>query len=216
MLCPVTSLFVHIAEADFDMTPETTHNDELLRQLFKYANRCMVLLFRLGLGGWGNGPAISQVMVLVHKGRKSGQLRRTPVNFAIVNGELYCTAAFGSRADWYRNVQANSQVEVWLPDSWYAGVVDEVLLDDAPRLELMRQVLIASGFAAPLFAGIDPKTVSQEKLAEITAGYRLLRVHRTAARTGSGGPNDLAWVWPAATFVLGGILLFGRRCKPND
>ena len=33
----------------------------------------------------------------------------------------------------------------------------------------MRQVLIASGFAAPLLAGINPKTLSDEKLAEISA-----------------------------------------------
>lgn len=189
------------------MTIEMTANDERLRQLFKYANRFMVLLFRLGLGSWGNSPATSQVMVLVHTGRKSGQPRRTPVNYAIVDGDVYCTAAYGQRADWYRNVKANPQVEVWLANGWYAGVAEEVPPEDPQRQLLMRQVLIASGFAAPLFAGIDPKTLDEEKLAEITAPYRLMRIRRTMARTGPGGPNDQGWVWPAATFVLGGLLL---------
>ncbi len=193
----------------------TTQGDELLRQGFKVANRFMVLLFRLGLGSWGNGPQTSQVMVLVHKGRKSGQLRRTPVNFAEVEGDLYCTAAYGERADWYRNLKADPQVEVWLPNGWYAGQAEEVPLDDPQHAALMRQVLIASGFAASLFAGIDPQTISEAELAEITASYRLLRIRRTAARTGPGGPNDLAWVWPAATFVLGGLLLLNGRQKPR-
>jgi deazaflavin-dependent oxidoreductase (nitroreductase family) len=192
-----------------------TQSDEFLRQVFKVANRFMVLLFRLGLGGWGNGPQTSQVMVLVHKGRKSGQLRRTPVNFAEVEGDLYCTAAYGERADWYRNLKADPQVEVWLPNGWYAGQAEEVPLDDPQHAALMRQVLIASGFAASLFAGIDPQTISEAELAEITASYRLLRIRRTAARTGPGGPNDLAWVWPAATFVLGGLLLLNGRQKPR-
>ena len=77
----------------------------------------------------------------------------------------------------------------------------------------MRQVLIASGFAAPLFAGMNPKTIGEKELAEITAPYRLIRIQRTEARTGPGGPDDLAWLWPATTFVLLGLLLLGRGRK---
>jgi deazaflavin-dependent oxidoreductase (nitroreductase family) len=194
------------------MTSEMTPNDELLRQMFKYGNRFMVLLFRLGLGNLGNRPETSQVMVLVHRGRKSGLLRKTPVNYAMVDDQIYCTAAFGSRADWYRNVMADPHVQVWLPDGWYAGEAEEVPADDPQRHALMRQVLIASGFAAPLFAGVNPKTISDEKLAEISAPYRLIRIYPTEACTGPGGPSDLAWVWPATTFALLGLLLLvGRR-----
>lgn len=192
------------------MAAEISSSDERLRQMFKYGNRFMVLLFRLGLGNWGNRPETSQVMVLVHRGRKSGLLRRTPVNYAVVDDQIYCTAAFGSRADWYRNVLANPSVQVWLPDGWYAGEAEEVPPDDPQRLALMRQVLIASGFAAPLFAGVNPKTISDEKLAEISASYRLIRIYPSEACTGPGGPGDLAWVWPVTTFVLG-LLLLGRR-----
>lgn len=194
------------------MDAELSPSDERLRQLFKLGNRFMVLLFRLGLGGWGNGPQTSQVMVLVHRGRKSGLLRRTPVNYALVDDVIYCTAAFGSRADWYRNVLADPRVQVWLPDGWYAGEAEEVPPEDPQRLALMRQVLIASGFAAPLFAGLNPKTASDDELAELSAPYRLIRIYPSEACTGPGGPGDLASVWPATTFVLLGLLLLrGRR-----
>jgi deazaflavin-dependent oxidoreductase (nitroreductase family) len=193
------------------MSVEMSPADERLRQMFRIGNRFMVLLFRLGLGSWGNRPETSQVMVLVHKGRKSGLLRRTPVNYAIVDDQIYCTAAFGNRADWYRNVVADPRVQVWLPDGWYAGEAEEVPPDDPQRLALMRQVLIASGFAAPLFAGVNPETISDEKLAEISASYRLIRIYPSEACTGPGGPGDLAWVWPLTSAVLLGLLLLKRR-----
>ena len=79
--------------------------------------------------------------------------------------------------------------------------------DDPQRNSLMRQVLIASGFAAPLFAGVNPKTIGDARLAELSADYRLIRIRRTEPRTGPGGPNDLAWVWPVSSMVLLGLLL---------
>ncbi len=102
----------------FLMDVKLSPSEEKLRRLFKIGNRFMVPLFRLGLGGWGNGPRTSQMMVLVHRGRKSGLLRRTPVNYTVVDDAIYCTAAFGSRADWYRSVMADPRVQVWLPDGW--------------------------------------------------------------------------------------------------
>ena len=193
------------------MTSELTQGELALRQLFKYGNRLMVLLFRLGLGNWGNGPETSQVMVLTHRGRKTGLRRRTPVNYAVVDGDIYCTAAFGTIADWYQNIMADPNVELWLPNAWYAGVAQEVPPDDPRRDELMRQVLIASGFAAPLFAGFNPKTATDEELASISANYRLIRIRRTEALTGPGGPGDLAWVWPVASMLLLVLLLLQPR-----
>lgn len=192
-------------------SPALSRSDEVLRQVFKAGNRFMVLFFRLGLGNMGNRPETSQVMVLSHRGRKSGLLRRTPVNFAVVDGDIYCTAAFGSRADWYRNIQADPNVELWLPNARYAGVAEEVPGDDPRRNDLMRAVLIASGFAAPLFAGVNPKSISEQRLAELSADYRLIRIRRTAQLAGPGGPGDLVWVWPLTAAVLLVLLMLKRR-----
>ncbi len=188
-----------------------------LRQAFKYFNRFMLLMWRLGLGSLVNfWPTVGgRIMVLTHTGRKTGLLRRTPVNYALVDGEIYCVAGFGQIADWYRNIMVNPSVEVWLPNGWWAGTAEEVL-DPSLRLPLIRQVLIASGFAA-YAAGIDPRRHSDDALQAVTADYRLLRIRRNTARTGRGGPADLAWLWPLATLTL---LLFvllpkQRRGKKN-
>ena len=187
--------------------------EETLRQSFKRFNPIMLLLWRLGLGQWINlWPSVGgRIMVLTHTGRKSGLRRHTPVNYAIVGGEIYCTAGFGQISDWYRNIRSNPQVEVWLPDGWWAGTVEEVD-DPAQRILLLRQVIIASGFAGRL-AGLDPVKMSDTEFDASTKSYRLIRIRRTAERTGHSGPGDLAWIWPLATFILLPLVIFGRKRK---
>ncbi len=182
-------------------------SEEALRQGFKYFNRFMLLMWRLGLGPWVNvwPEGLGRIMVLTTTGRKSGLPRRTPVNYATVDGEVYCTAAFGETCDWYRNVRANPDVEIWLPDGWWAGEAEEVK-DSPRRIPLLREVLIASAFAARA-AGIDPHTMPDADLDDLTREYKLFRIRRRAARTGPDGPGDLAWIWPLATAVLGLWLL---------
>jgi deazaflavin-dependent oxidoreductase (nitroreductase family) len=162
------------------------------------------------------GPAMAgRYMVITHTGRKSGMKRRTPVNYAVVDNEVYCTAGFGSVSDWYRNILANPQVEVWLPDGWYAGIAEEVMHPEA-RLPLLRDVLIAGGFAA-YAAGVDPKQMTDEELDVATKEYKLIHIRRVAARTGTDGPGDLVWVWPVVVTILLPLLLLkgvgGRRSK---
>jgi len=183
-----------------------------LRRGFKGLNKYMVLHWRLGLGPIANRADLTGcIMVLVHTGRKSGLIRRTPVNYALSDGDVYCVAGFGQHADWYRNLLANPAVEVWLPSGWYGGVAADVTdLPPAARAPLLRQVLINSGFAARL-AGIDAARMNDTDLLAATSAYRLVRIRCTEARTGAGGPGDLAWVWPLATTALAVMLLLQRK-----
>ncbi|MBN2113988.1 MAG: nitroreductase family deazaflavin-dependent oxidoreductase [Acidimicrobiia bacterium] len=179
-----------------------------MRHAFKHLNRFMVLMFRLGLGPWLQfWPRVTgQILVLVHRGRKSGLLRRTPLNFARADGDIYILAGFGRASDWYRNLRADRQGEVWLPDGWWSVEAEEVS-DHPERLRLLRAVLVGSGFAAYAF-GVSPG-LPDERLAQITSGYRLVRLRLVGPRTGPGGPGDLAWVWPAALTLR--LLLRRRR-----
>lgn len=191
------------------MSGETSKAEQRLLSFFKYLNRFMLGLWRLGLGGWVNSwPSVGgRIMVLTHVGRKTGKRRRTPLNYAVVDGDVYCLAGFGSGTHWYRNILANSEVEIWLPDGWWAGNAIDVSGSER-RMELLRKVLIASGFAAWM-AGIRPRTDPDPKFAAVTEEYRLLRIRRGHALTGRGGPGDLAWIWPLATILLLLILLLG-------
>jgi deazaflavin-dependent oxidoreductase (nitroreductase family) len=196
---------------------ELSRADARLRQGFKYGNKFMLLLWRLGLQRWGmSNSYLGYIMVLTHTGRKSGRRRQTPVNFAEIEGDLYCVAGFGALADWYRNLLANPRVEVWLPDgSWWVGEAADVTgLPHDDKLPLLRQVLINSGFAA-YAAGLAPRTMSATELETATRAYRLVRIRRTEARTGKGGPSDLAWVWPWVAAGMG-ILAIVRRVAPGS
>lgn len=184
------------------MTTIDPHLESWLKRGFKYLNIFMLLNWRLGLGQVLNiWPAVfGRIMVLIHTGRTSGLRRRTPLNYAIVDDELYCTAGFGAATHWYRNITAHPDVEVWLPEGWWAGRATDIS-HSPQRMRLLREVLIGSGFVAPLL-GIYPRTMSDEELHRVTDSYRLVHIARNEARTGPDGPGDLAWLWPASTLLL--------------
>jgi len=190
------------------MTRLSPQTEEKLRQTFRQLNRFMLLMWRLGLGKWINiWPEVGgRIMVIQHIGRKTGKVRQTPVNYAEEAGEIYCTAGFGSVSHWYRNLLANPEVVIWLPNGRFHAHAQDIT-DDPNALTLLRQVLISSGFAAPA-AGVYPKAMSDEELAAATASYRLLRFTKTRP---AAGKADLLWVWPALISMLLGVVWFKRR-----
>jgi deazaflavin-dependent oxidoreductase (nitroreductase family) len=157
-----------------DNTKATSQQDESLRKFFHRMNRFMIWMWKMGWGKMINfWPAgIGRIMVIKHRGRKSGKEYLTPVNYADVDGEIYCTAGFGSTSDWYRNMLVNPQVELWLPGANRSACAEDI--SDAPdRLFLLRQVIIASGFAGPLF-GVNPKKLNDKQFDQATKEYRLI------------------------------------------
>ena len=191
--------------------------DDRLRGRFRCVNRAMVVLWRLGLGPvvnlWPRGSG--RILVLGHTGRRSGLRRWTPLNYAEVDGEIYCTAGFGAGSDWFRNVTAHPRVELWLPGRRTLARVHDVS-DDPRRIELLRQVLLASGFAAPA-AGVDPRRLDDDALAAATAPYRLLRLQPIVGQVvlpDHPRPGDLsrwAWTLAAGTAAVTVLTAAGRR-----
>ena len=163
---------------NMDITNLTPQQMNTLRSVLHAMNHFMVFLWKMGLGKMINIlPAVGgRIMVIKHRGRKSGKEYLTPVNYALVNGEIYCTAGFGSVSDWYRNMLAYPRVELWLPKgkNYYCA---EDVSESPNRLFLLRQVIIASGFAAPLF-GIHPKKLNDEQLDTISKDYRLVHFRK--------------------------------------
>src|SRR5512145_945421 len=163
------------------VSPQTEAN---LRQFFKYFNKFVLVLWRLGIGPlMGQSPETAgRFMVITHTGRKTGQQRRTPVNYAEIEGEIYCTAGFGSVSDWYKNILANPNVEIWIDRDRWAAVAEEVS-DHPDRLRLLREVLKGSGFVAPMM-GADPYQLSDADLAQATPNYKLIHLRRVEPLTG--------------------------------
>lgn len=175
------------------------------RDVFKHFNQGTMLCWRLGLGRLMNALPESggRMMVLGTRGRKSGLVRRTPLNYAPVPDGVCCVAGFGEKTDWYRNCTVDPAVEVWLPSGPCEGIATTVT-EPEERLQMLRRVLLASGFASKVFGGIDPRLISDEDLDRETAAYCV--VHVRLGRPLATRVADLAWVWPAAA---GGLLLLG-------
>jgi len=184
------------------MKTYSAKNVERLRQLFKTVNLFMLLMWRLGFRKWMNmfPPVIGRIFVIIHIGRKTGLQRRTPANYTIVEDKVYCMAGFGRTSDWYLNMIKNPQVEIWLPNSWWNGVVEEVV-DKKSALPILRQLIKDSGFAGLMF-GLNAYKMSDEQLYNATKSYRLMRIHRTKRLRGRGGPGDLVWVWLIPIILL--------------
>ena len=158
-----------------NVTKLTPRQMSTLRKVFHSMNRFMVWMWKMG---WGKAikvwPAgFGRIMIIKHRGRKSGKEYLTPVNYALVNGQIYCTAGFGSISDWYRNMLVHPQVQLWLPEGKNLYCAEDIS-DSPDRLFLLRQVIIASGFAGPLF-GINPKTLDDQQLDAISKDYRLIQ-----------------------------------------
>jgi len=187
-----------------------------LRRVFHEMNRWMVLLWRLGLGRftdvWPDG--FGRLMVIEHVGRRSGTTYRTPVNFTIVDGDIYCAAAFGRNTDWYCNALAQRSISIWLPDGPWEATVDD-LSNDPARLDRLRRILIDSGFAAPLF-GLHPRRMSNDELAEATSDYRLLRIQKLRRIAEDGGYQDLVWVWPVGLVLVVAWRMIRRTLEPVE
>ena len=157
-----------------DITNLTPQQMNTLRKVFHSMNHFMVFMFKIGLAKainvWPAG--FGRIMVIKHRGRKSGKEYLTPVNYALVDGEIYCTAGFGSISDWYRNMLARPRVELWLPEGKKMYCAEDVS-DSLNRIFLLRHVIIASGFAARLF-GINHKKMNDQQLDAISKEYRLI------------------------------------------
>lgn len=188
-------------------------NEDLMRNLFKYFNKFMVLLWKLGLGNFLNiwPKVFGRFLVITHYGRKTGNKYLTPVNYSIVNGEIYCTSGFGAHSDWYKNLMHNPEIEVWLTEGWCRAQAEDVS-NHPDRNHIMREVLIGSGFAAPMF-GIHPLTIDDVSLAEVTKDYRLIRINCIAEKTGNDGPGEYSWFWQITTVFLFFLLINKKRRK---
>jgi hypothetical protein len=160
-----------------DVSKFTPQQMSTLRKVFHAGNHFMIWMWKMG---WGKAVNIwpagfGRILVIKHRGRKSGREYLTPVNYAIVDGEIYCTAGFGSISDWYRNMLVYPQVELWLPAGKRLACAEDV--SDSPRrLFLLRQVLIASGFAGPLL-GFNAKKLSDQQLDAVSKDYRMVHFH---------------------------------------
>lgn len=112
-------------------------------------NRIVAFLVRRGVNVWGS-------RVLSVRGRKSGEMRSTPVNLLVVDGAHYLVAARG-HTEWVRNLRAAGEGELRLGRRVQPFTATEAPDDAKP--DLLRAYLKRWKFEVGMFFdGVDDKS----------------------------------------------------------
>ncbi|MBI2862882.1 MAG: nitroreductase family deazaflavin-dependent oxidoreductase [Chloroflexi bacterium] len=187
-----------------------------LRPLFKAFNKLMVGMFRLGLGPYVDNPYTGYIMVLTTIGRRSGKPRRAPVNYVLEEDEVYCIpGGLGHVSDWYKNLLANPDVQVWIGGKGWAGRA-EVVKDPAEWLPIYRQILRRGGLPVEALTKKELAEPGEETLLKLASEAPLVRIRLERELPKGEGPGDLAWLWPVlgAAFLTGWML--GKTGKKSE
>lgn len=96
------------------------------------------LAYALGLGRLLG----RQILLLTSYGRRTGKPHVTPLQYHELEGAYYIGSARGSKADWYRNLQANPEVEVRVSDRRIHGVA--TLVEDTNQIADLLEVRLQS------------------------------------------------------------------------
>lgn len=95
--------------------------------LVKIGFKVPVWLYRAHLGLIFGG----RIFAIVHHGRKSGKRYVSGLEVLIRReGELFVFSAWGTRADWYRNIEAGGVDELWDGRTRYPGAAFRLLDPD--------------------------------------------------------------------------------------
>jgi deazaflavin-dependent oxidoreductase (nitroreductase family) len=172
-----------------------------MRRFFWFFNKFfMVPMFRLGFGPFFGNPFTGYIMVLKVTGRKSGKLRFAPVNYAILDGRVYCVSGYRQGSDWYLNLRAHPAIEAILPGGAIAGMATEVN-DPASRTAIIRKIFKNAGFVG-FMEGYNPYAISDEELAHKTAGMPLVCIQPVGVGSGASDSGGWAWIWTPVSILL--------------
>lgn len=101
-------------------------------------------------------PAAGSLILLYTTGRATGEIRRTPVRFFEVGGDLVVAASYGGsprHPDWYLNLTDDPRV--WVRRDAELFEADAVPIEDVERDRLWETVVVSN---APQFADYQEKT----------------------------------------------------------
>jgi deazaflavin-dependent oxidoreductase (nitroreductase family) len=104
------------------------HPSGFMRIVFRFP----ILLYNLNLG-WLFGE---RALLLEHRGRKSGIIRKAVVEVVdrdVQKGSYTVAAAWGNQSDWYKNIEAEPNVNIRVGTRRFPAVATTLSADDAAQ-----------------------------------------------------------------------------------
>lgn len=139
--------------------------------------RAPITLYRLGLGFLLG----SRFLMLEHVGRRSGLARRTVLEVVFDTPEAaYIAAAWGSKAQWLKNIEANPSVAFLIGSRRHE--CSAVVVDAAEAREVMAAYAAAHPGALgrlALFILDDPGETLEDKARHVADTIPIVRLSKT-------------------------------------
>ncbi|MDD2921299.1 MAG: nitroreductase family deazaflavin-dependent oxidoreductase [Anaerolineales bacterium] len=143
----------------------------------KFFLKTPVWIYKIGFGGWERLFG-AEWMLLTTIGRKSGKPRQTMVDILEHDKDAdiyYIEAAYGARADWYKNIQANPLFEAQVGRRKFHARATELVPDNAADMlvEFYRRKPV---YTRSVMALVGMKFEGEDELRKIARELTLLAV----------------------------------------
>ncbi len=152
----------------------------LLKTFFKVP----VWIYRMGFPGWERMIG-AQWMLITAVGRKSGKRRETMVDvldYDAASDTYFVEAAYGTRADWYRNIQVNPRFEARVGRRKFHARATTLSNENAGEM-LVRFYRKKPAYTRSVMAMVGMKFESEEGLRALAPKLTLLAIQ---PETGNG------------------------------
>lgn len=182
------------------MTDDRAGQRRALRRFFRRLNRAVMLpVLRLDLAPLLANPLTGYLAILTTTGRRSGLPRATPVNYAILDGRVYCVAGWGRTTHWFANLLQNPRVELRMPGMTLSGLAEEV----TDRQEARRAIVAVARNAGIglAFDGLNPLTASDAAILTRNGWMPVVRIRLMGIAGGPYDPGGKGWLAPALALV---------------
>jgi len=145
--------------------------------LLKFFFKAPLLMHKLGFGGWERLVG-AQWMLITTIGRKTGKRRETMVDvmeYDKATDTYYIEAAYGARADWYRNIQSNPIFEAQVGRRKFKARAGALSTEGAGEL-LVRFYRQKPAYTRSVMAIAGMKFNGEDELRELGKNLTLLAV----------------------------------------
>lgn len=123
------------------------------------------------------GISLAGSRVLLVRGRKTGEIRSTPVNLMTIDGQRYLVAPRG-QTQWVRNLRAAGEGQLRLGHKTVTFTPVELADDEKPAI-LRTYLRKWKWEVGRFFEGVD-ENASDDVLRELAPGFPVFRITGTA------------------------------------
>jgi deazaflavin-dependent oxidoreductase (nitroreductase family) len=150
----------------------------------KFFLKFPVYLHKMGLGGWERIIG-AQWMFITTIGRKSGKRRNAMVDvmdYDKTTDTYYIEAAYGSRADWYRNIQSNPRFEAQVGRRKFHATAAPLSGENAGEM-MVRFYRAKPAYTRSVMAMVGMKFEGEDELRALGSKLTLLAVKPEIPKT---------------------------------